>query len=67
MDLTFGGEYERFRNEVRISSRRIVAQPATAGFRTDKSRAWQKMLIEHGYAARTIPREYGGYGGEPTS
>ena len=27
--------------------------------------AWQKLLIENGYAARTIPREYGGYGAEP--
>jgi alkylation response protein AidB-like acyl-CoA dehydrogenase len=26
---------------------------------------WQALLIEHGYAARTIPREYGGYGAEP--
>ena len=26
---------------------------------------WQKLLIEHGYAARTIPTEYGGHGGEP--
>ena len=28
-------------------------------------REWQKLLIEHGYAARTIPKEYGGYGAEP--
>src|SRR5437879_8051642 len=27
--------------------------------------AWQRLLIEHGYAARTIPREYGGFGAEP--
>ena len=25
---------------------------------------WQKKLIKHGYAARTIPRDYGGYGAE---
>ncbi len=24
---------------------------------------WQKILIEHGYFAREIPKEYGGYGG----
>jgi alkylation response protein AidB-like acyl-CoA dehydrogenase len=29
-----------------------------------KTRAWQKLLIERGYTARTIPREYGGYGGD---
>ncbi len=28
-------------------------------------RAWQALLIEHGYAARTIPKEYGGYGAKP--
>ena len=27
--------------------------------------AWQRLLIEHGYAARTIPEEYGGYGAKP--
>jgi len=27
--------------------------------------AWQRLLIDHGYAARTIPREYGGFGAEP--
>jgi alkylation response protein AidB-like acyl-CoA dehydrogenase len=27
--------------------------------------AWQELLIEHGYAARTIPPEYGGYGAAP--
>ena len=26
---------------------------------------WQKLLIEYGYTARTIPKEYGGYGAEP--
>ena len=25
---------------------------------------WQKKLIKHGYAARTIPKDYGGYGAE---
>jgi alkylation response protein AidB-like acyl-CoA dehydrogenase len=24
--------------------------------------AWQKTLIAHGYAARNIPKEYGGFG-----
>jgi alkylation response protein AidB-like acyl-CoA dehydrogenase len=28
-------------------------------------RAWQKLLIEHGYAARTIPTAYGGFGAAP--
>jgi alkylation response protein AidB-like acyl-CoA dehydrogenase len=65
MDLTYGAEYEKFRSEVRsfIESHRSQA-PEGAGMRAEKSRAWQKMLIERGYTARTIPREYGGYGGE---
>ncbi len=66
MDLTYGGEYERFRNEVRdfIATHRSAA-PDGQGMRAEKTRAWQKMLIERGYTARTIPREYGGHGGEP--
>lgn len=27
--------------------------------------AWQALLIEHGFAARSVPREYGGYGAAP--
>ena len=64
MDLNFGGEYERFRDEVRTFLATHGEQARGAGFRTDKSRAWQKLLIERGYTARTIPREYGGFGGE---
>jgi alkylation response protein AidB-like acyl-CoA dehydrogenase len=30
-----------------------------------KTLDWQKLLVEHGYAARTIPREYGGFGAKP--
>jgi alkylation response protein AidB-like acyl-CoA dehydrogenase len=26
---------------------------------------WQALLIEHGFAARAVPRQYGGYGAEP--
>jgi len=65
MDLTYGGEYERFRNEVRdfIATHRNAA-PDGQGMRSEKTREWQKMLIERGYTARTIPREYGGYGGD---
>ena len=38
---------------------------STAGFRDEKRLAWQRLLIDNGYAARTIPAEYGGYGAEP--
>ena len=66
MDLSFGQEYETFRAEVRafLESHADVARPAgTSDELSPELRAWQRTLIEHGYAARTIPKEYGGYGG----
>jgi alkylation response protein AidB-like acyl-CoA dehydrogenase len=59
MDLSYGPEYQSFRDEVRAFT------TAHAGRALTDSRAWQKLLIEHGYAARTIPKQYGGYGAEP--
>ena len=35
------------------------------GAPTAQAVAWQHKLIEHGYAARTIPKAYGGYGAKP--
>ncbi|MEM8766055.1 MAG: acyl-CoA dehydrogenase family protein [Pseudomonadota bacterium] len=66
MDLSYGPDYETFREEVRsfIADHRDQA-PKGAGQRAPETLAWQKLLIEHGYAARTIPKEYGGYGAEP--
>jgi alkylation response protein AidB-like acyl-CoA dehydrogenase len=63
MDLSFGPEYDEFREEVRsfISTHRDSAPKGNSG----DAKAWQKKLIEHGYTARTIPKEYGGYGAEP--
>src|SRR5882762_1138705 len=58
MDLSYGPEYEAFREEVRAFTR------AEAG-RAHDMREWQKLLIAQGYAARTIPKAYGGYGAEP--
>jgi len=71
MDLCYGPEYERFREEVRAFLREHEAKAPKAGAGVATGRpgpallAWQKLLIEHGYAARTIPREYGGYGAAP--
>lgn len=63
MDLTLTPELAAFREEVRafLEAHRGDYE---AGVPKDP-RAWQALLIEHGYAARTIPREYGGYGAEP--
>ncbi|MGD8830858.1 MAG: acyl-CoA dehydrogenase family protein [Pseudomonadales bacterium] len=67
MDLSYGPEYEAFRQEVQdfIQDNRERAPKGRAGLRSPETLAWQKLLIENGYAARTIPKEYGGYGAEP--
>jgi len=66
MDLSYGPEYESFRGDVRqfIEQHRDQA-PRGEGMRSDKALAWQKLLIANGYAARTIPKQYGGYGAAP--
>ncbi len=69
MDLEYGPEYDAFRHELRafIDAHRHLAPPSAdrAARPSPASVAWQKLLIAHGYAARTIPKEYGGYGAEP--
>jgi alkylation response protein AidB-like acyl-CoA dehydrogenase len=68
VDLTYGEKYEAFRQAVRdFLERNRERAPRAATRGGDQGQAakdWQKLLIEHGYAARTIPREYGGYGAE---
>ena len=68
MDLAYGPEYEAFRTQVRdfIAKNKDKAPKRFGVSRpSEESIAWQKLLMEHGYAARTIPKEYGGYGAEP--
>ncbi len=62
MDLAYSTEYEAYRDELRsfLASNKDQA-PGSGGTPKD----WQQLLIEHGYAARTIPTEYGGAGQEP--
>ena len=49
MDLSFGPEYEVFRNEVREFLRTHENQaPHNAGMRSPEMLEWQKLLIEHG-------------------
>ena len=66
MDLSYGPEYEAFRQDVRkfIETNRESA-PRGGAMKSDRVQSWQKLLIEKGYTARTIPQEYGGHGGEP--
>ncbi len=70
MDLSYGEEYEQFRAGVQDfisehSERSPRRGPDERLRPTPEYVAWQELLIEHGYHARTIPREYGGYGAEP--
>jgi alkylation response protein AidB-like acyl-CoA dehydrogenase len=63
MDLNETPEMAAFRGEVKS----FLAQHRNdyASGAADDPKAWQALLIENGYAARTIPKEYGGYGAEP--
>ena len=66
MDLSFGPEYDAFRDEVRqFISQHGDKSPKQTRLKQPETLAWQKLLIENGFAARTIPAEYGGYGAEP--
>jgi alkylation response protein AidB-like acyl-CoA dehydrogenase len=66
MDLSYSPEYGAFREEVRAFAREFGGRaPRGMAAAMEGSREWQKLLIAHGYAARTIPKAYGGYGAEP--
>lgn len=63
MDLTLTPELAAFREEVRAF---LAAHKAEhEGGAPKDPKAWQRLLIDNGYAARTIPRSYGGFGAEP--
>ncbi|MBK6741253.1 MAG: acyl-CoA dehydrogenase family protein [Haliea sp.] len=68
MDLAYSPEYEQFRSEVREFLQQTKEQwppRQRLGRATPEYQRWQALLIERGYTARTLPREYGGHGGEP--
>jgi alkylation response protein AidB-like acyl-CoA dehydrogenase len=68
MDLRLSPEHQAFREEIRAflaDTRERHPRPSGTGRPSPDQIAWQSLLIEHGYAARTIPREYGGYGAQP--
>ncbi len=66
MDLTFGSEYDEFRAEVQnFLANNGQRAPKGNELRGDTAKDWQKLLIENGYTARTIPKEFGGFGAEP--
>jgi alkylation response protein AidB-like acyl-CoA dehydrogenase len=65
MDLTYGSEYETFRTEVQTFLKKHKDTPTIGPLRSETVLNWQRILIENGYASRTIPKEYGGFGAEP--
>jgi len=75
VDLNFGSEYELFSKEVRdfciqwkginfTDSKSSVGQNSKVTSKTLTRPEWQSILIEKGYFARSVPKKYGGYGGE---
>jgi alkylation response protein AidB-like acyl-CoA dehydrogenase len=68
MDLRLSPKHQAFRETVRAflaDHRSLYPRPSGEGRPSPEQRAWQALLIQHGYAARTVPAEYGGFGAEP--
>ncbi|MEE2677081.1 MAG: acyl-CoA dehydrogenase family protein [Myxococcota bacterium] len=67
MNLEFDASYDEFRAQVRafLGENRPSGPIGLGGGRAEDRVAWLSLLIEHGYWARTIPKEYGGFGAEP--
>ena len=76
MNLTYGPEYKNFKKEVIsfckkwegvhfVDEAKSPLTPITkVGGKKITRTEWQSILIKEGYFARSIPKEYGGYGGE---
>ena len=76
MNLNYGPEYKNFKKEVIafckkwegvhfIDEVKLPLAPITkVGGKKITRTEWQSILINEGYFARSIPKEYGGYGGE---
>ena len=77
MDLEYGPEYIEFLDEVAKFCKQYHGLtfnkdgPKTPFAESEGSSGpvmhrseWQKILIEKGYFARSVPKKYGGYGGE---
>ena len=69
MDLSYPEKYKAFRQEVIDFLKQNANLAPTADFRLYRPEQqwldWQALLIEKGYTARTVPKQYGGYGAEP--
>ena len=69
MDLTLTDKHRALQAQVQAFIRthgQDSPKPGGGRKRPDrKTLDWQKLLVEHGYAARTVPRDYGGFGAAP--
>jgi alkylation response protein AidB-like acyl-CoA dehydrogenase len=64
MDLNYGPEYDEFKDEVRLFITENEGVNLGDSLRSRERIDWQQKLIDHGYFARSTPKEYGGYGGD---
>jgi alkylation response protein AidB-like acyl-CoA dehydrogenase len=66
MDLTLSPKYRELQSQVRGFLKEHGAKsPKPGGGRqrpSKKALDWQKLLLQHGYFGRSIPKEYGGSG-----
>jgi alkylation response protein AidB-like acyl-CoA dehydrogenase len=69
MDLSLSDKHRALQDEVRSFVREHGHKsPKLGGGRKrpdQKTRDWQRLLVDHGYVGRSIPREYGGLGATP--
>jgi len=69
MDLTYSDKHRALQAEIRaFAGSQGHLSPGLGGGRRRpdaKTLAWQRLLLERGYVARTIPRQYGGHGADP--
>jgi alkylation response protein AidB-like acyl-CoA dehydrogenase len=69
MDLTYSAKHRVLQDEIRaFAVSHGPRSPASGGGRRrpgPRVLEWQHLLLERGYVARTIPREYGGFGAAP--
>ncbi len=64
MNLEFDARYDEFRKQVRdfVANHEPPRPFGLVEGKKEELVAWLSLLIEHGYWARAIPKEYGGYG-----
>ena len=68
MDLKLSPKHDKLRAEIRafLAKHGHQSAPTIPGDRPNEALvAWQRLLLQHGYAGRTVPCEYGGFGAEP--